>query len=63
MIYKKQDRPMCGCGNTQDPNGYCDGSHLNKSVKALLLEGFFTIGMYYSLKSDYLIELKTKCYI
>ena len=30
MIYKKQDRPMCGCGNTQDPNGYCDGSHLNK---------------------------------
>jgi CDGSH-type Zn-finger protein len=30
MIYKKQDRPMCGCENTQDPNGYCDGSHLNK---------------------------------
>ncbi len=30
MIYKKQDRPMCGCGNTQDPDGYCDGSHLNK---------------------------------
>tara|TARA_B100000795_G_scaffold216277_1_gene170160 strand:+ start:431 stop:805 length:375 start_codon:yes stop_codon:yes gene_type:complete len=30
MIYKKQDRPKCGCGNTQDPNGYCDGSHLNK---------------------------------
>jgi CDGSH-type Zn-finger protein len=29
MIYKKQDRPMCGCGNTQDPNGYCDGSHSN----------------------------------
>ena len=28
MIYKKQDRPKCGCGNTQDPNGYCDGSHL-----------------------------------
>ena len=27
MTYKKQDRPMCGCGNTQDPNGYCDGSH------------------------------------
>ena len=22
MIYKKQERPMCGCGNTQDPNGY-----------------------------------------
>ena len=30
MIYKKQDRTMCGCGYTQDPNGYCDGSHLNK---------------------------------
>jgi CDGSH-type Zn-finger protein len=30
MIYKKQDRPMCGCGNTQDSKGYCDGSHLNK---------------------------------
>ena len=30
MIYKKQDRPKCGCGNTQDPNGYCDGSQLNK---------------------------------
>jgi len=27
MTYKKQDRPMCGCGKTQDPNGYCDGSH------------------------------------
>ena len=30
MIYKEQERPKCGCGNTQDPNGYCDGSHLNK---------------------------------
>jgi CDGSH-type Zn-finger protein len=29
MIYKKQDRPKCGCGNTQDPDGYCDGSHTN----------------------------------
>ena len=29
MVYKKQDRPKCGCGNTQDRNGYCDGSHLN----------------------------------
>ena len=27
MIYKKQDRPKCGCGNTQNPDGYCDGSH------------------------------------
>ena len=31
MIYKKQDRPKCGCGNTQDPNGYCDGSHFGRS--------------------------------
>jgi len=22
-----KDRPMCGCGNTSNPNGYCDGSH------------------------------------
>ena len=26
------DRPKCGCGNTQNPDGYCDGSHL-KLVK------------------------------
>lgn len=26
----KQDRPKCGCGNTQDTNGYCDGSHNKK---------------------------------
>ena len=25
------DRPKCGCGNTNDPNGYCDGSHLNNN--------------------------------
>ena len=25
----KNNRPMCQCGNTQDPNGYCDGSHTN----------------------------------
>jgi CDGSH-type Zn-finger protein len=25
---KTTDRPQCGCGNTTDPNGYCDGSHL-----------------------------------
>ena len=29
MIYKKQDRPKCGCGNTQNPDGYCEGSHSN----------------------------------
>jgi hypothetical protein len=29
MKLKKAARP-CGCGNTQDPNGNCDGSHANK---------------------------------
>ncbi|PKV64018.1 hypothetical protein SAMN04487762_2482 [Polaribacter sp. Hel1_33_78] len=29
MKLNKADRP-CGCGNTQDPNGYCDGSHSSK---------------------------------
>jgi len=24
------ERPKCGCGNTQNPEGYCDGSHANK---------------------------------
>jgi len=23
----KIDRPKCGCGNTANPEGYCDGSH------------------------------------
>ena len=22
---KSIDKPMCGCGNTSNPNGYCDG--------------------------------------
>jgi len=22
-------RPKCGCGNTQNAEGYCDGSHAN----------------------------------
>ncbi|CAI8281466.1 MAG: Uncharacterised protein [Polaribacter sp. SA4-10] len=26
----KADRPTCGCGNTSDPDGYCDGSHATK---------------------------------
>jgi len=25
---KQIERPQCGCGQTTDPNGYCDGSHL-----------------------------------
>ena len=31
MKLNKADRP-CGCGNTQDPNGNCDGSHANKRI-------------------------------
>jgi hypothetical protein len=23
------ERNKCGCGNTKDENGYCDGSHMN----------------------------------
>lgn len=23
------ERPKCGCGQTKDPDGYCDGSHAN----------------------------------
>jgi len=21
------NKPKCGCGNTQNPDGFCDGSH------------------------------------
>ena len=31
MLIMKANRPKCGCGNTQNPNGYCDGSH-NKTI-------------------------------
>lgn len=24
------DKPKCGCGNTQNPDGFCDGSHNNQ---------------------------------
>ena len=27
VIAMKKKKPMCGCGNTQNPNGFCDGSH------------------------------------
>lgn len=33
MKYQKLDRPKCGCGNTSDKEGYCDGSHANKNLK------------------------------
>ena len=25
------NKPKCGCGNTQNPDGFCDGSH-NKQI-------------------------------
>ena len=28
-IVMKNERPKCGCGNTQNAEGYCDDSHLN----------------------------------
>ena len=28
----KNERPKCGCGNTQNNEGYCDGSHLNGKI-------------------------------
>jgi CDGSH-type Zn-finger protein len=30
MKFYKAERPTCGCGNTSDPDGFCDGSHANK---------------------------------
>lgn len=27
---KKIKRKKCGCGNTKNSEGYCDGSHHNK---------------------------------
>ena len=29
-IVMKDNRPKCGCGSTENPQGYCDGSHLNR---------------------------------
>ena len=29
-IEKPKIKPKCKCGCTQNPEGYCDGSHLNK---------------------------------
>ncbi len=29
----KKLKVKCGCGNTQNSSGYCDGSHLNKQIR------------------------------
>ena len=39
------DRPKCKSGNTSNPNGYCDGSHLNKKSEWYEKEIFFSIGI------------------
>ena len=26
------DKPKCGCGNTLNPDVYCDGSHLSNDA-------------------------------
>lgn len=31
MKAQKLDRPKCGCGNTSDKDGFCDGSHAKNS--------------------------------
>ncbi|MEI6465942.1 MAG: hypothetical protein WCQ89_14560 [Verrucomicrobiota bacterium] len=28
-----ETRKKCGCGNTKDPSGFCDGSHANPPPK------------------------------
>ena len=30
------EKPKCRCGNTSDPNGYCDGSHLKQTNPATI---------------------------
>ena len=32
-----EDKPKCKCGCTSNPNGYCDGSHLNKQKMDTLI--------------------------
>lgn len=27
-----KNKPLCQCGNTQNPNGFCDGSHANNKL-------------------------------
>ena len=39
----KIDRPKCGYGNTQNPDGYCDGSHNNKYPFSFVLSSLCLI--------------------
>ena len=40
-----KDRPKCKCGNTSNPNGYCDGSHLNKNHEMKKKNIFLIVSM------------------
>lgn len=31
-----KNRPKCACGQTADPQGYCDGSHAKKSTRKIM---------------------------
>ena len=32
------DEIKCGCGKSQDPNGFCDGSHKNNEAQVIIKE-------------------------
>ena len=37
------NKPKCGCGNTQNPDGFCDGSHtkqINYTLSFKLVTNF-----------------------
>lgn len=31
-LYDESTKTKCGCGKTEDPKGFCDGSHNSKKV-------------------------------
>ena len=37
------NKPKCGCGNTNDLNGYCDGDYDASSTNNVILLKGFTI--------------------
>lgn len=36
--YIMSDKPKCGCGKSQDANGFCDGSHKNNEEQVAFKE-------------------------
>ena len=49
------DKPKCGCGNTQNPDGFCDGSHNNQvdQIHAFYLECFCILILWKKLSFYY----------